>query len=95
MSRRILDKLPAMTTTTTAVAALALLYALNKKLSHRSVNPGPPPAAWDNRRELVLLTGGSGGIGKHILGDLCRLETRVVVLDVVAPDFELRWSCPS
>lgn len=71
-----------------AIFALATLYALNKILSRWSVNCQRSDP-WNPKNELVLLTGGSSGIGKQILEDLCKLNIKVVVLDVQAPTFEL------
>jgi short-subunit dehydrogenase len=39
--------------------------------------------------ELVLVTGGSGGIGQHIVEHLACKEARVQILDVKKPTFEL------
>lgn len=72
-----------------AIFALAALYALNKILSRWSVNCQRSDP-WNPKNELVLLTGGSSGIGKQILEDLSKVNIKVVVLDVQAPTFELR-----
>jgi short-subunit dehydrogenase len=39
--------------------------------------------------ELVLVTGGSGGIGKHVIEHLACKKARVLLLDIKKPDFEL------
>ncbi|KAJ5754133.1 uncharacterized protein N7511_008286, partial [Penicillium nucicola] len=57
-------------------------------------------AKWNRRRmmssethnlvdELVVVTGGSGGIGKHIIDHLIQKKARVLILDVKKPEFQL------
>ncbi|KAJ5715444.1 uncharacterized protein N7483_012625 [Penicillium malachiteum] len=44
---------------------------------------------WDPENELVLITGGSSGIGKQLVEDLCRKKNRVIIFDIQQPEFEL------
>ena len=43
---------------------------------------------WD--KEIVLITGGAGGIGGQVVKLLAERGTRVVVLDVIPMTFEAR-----
>lgn len=44
---------------------------------------------WVPEKELVLLTGGSSGIGKQLMEDLARQGLRIVMLDIKPPPFDL------
>ncbi|KAJ5726866.1 hypothetical protein N7493_005893 [Penicillium malachiteum] len=44
---------------------------------------------WDEENELVLITGGSSGIGKQIVEDLSLKKNRVIIWDIQQPEFEL------
>jgi NADP-dependent 3-hydroxy acid dehydrogenase YdfG len=46
--------------------------------------------SWVSSQELVLLTGGSSGIGKQIMLDLAKLHVKTIIFDVQEPDFPLR-----
>ncbi|KAL4779058.1 hypothetical protein BJX76DRAFT_362149 [Aspergillus varians] len=48
--------------------------------SHR--NNWTRPSLWDASRELVLVTGGSSGIGQQIMYDLAELNIRVIIFDI-------------
>jgi nucleoside-diphosphate-sugar epimerase len=43
---------------------------------------------WD--KEIVLITGGAGGIGGHVVRLLAERGIKVVVLDVIPMSFETR-----
>lgn len=77
-----------------AVLVLSILRSANRTLSSLVVNNWQRQRPWDNKRELVLLTGGCSGIGKQIMLDLAQKGVRVVILDVVEPSFKLRMSSP-
>ena len=62
--------------------ALRLLIAANKQLSWYSLNNFTKQKRWDPENELVLVTGGSSGIGHRIVKDLAKLKIKVVVLDI-------------
>ncbi|KAJ5196511.1 hypothetical protein N7449_006990 [Penicillium cf. viridicatum] len=66
-----------------------VLYYLQTKISERVINNFQASQTWIPENELVLLTGGSGGIGKRIMEDLSRKKVRVVILDINQPTFEL------
>lgn len=68
-----------------------LLYS-NRKLSQWSLNNWKSAAKFRPEKEIVLITGGSGGIGKQIVQDLA-VKARgvtIVILDIQEPGFELR-----
>lgn len=48
---------------------------------------------WD--KEIVLITGGAGGIGGHVVRLLAERGIKVVVLDVIPMSFEARMDSPS
>ncbi|CAG7928937.1 unnamed protein product [Penicillium olsonii] len=65
-----------------------VVYCLSAKLSQQVQNNFQADETWNPDDELALVTGGSGAIGKRIMEDLSK-HIRVVVLDIVQPDFEL------
>jgi all-trans-retinol dehydrogenase (NAD+) len=49
---------------------------------------------WSEKGEIILITGGAGGIGGNVVKLLAERGTRVVVLDVIPMTFEARkFSC--
>ena len=74
------------------VVALQLLRGVNRYLSQQAQNNWVRARPWNSSRELVLLTGGSSGIGKQIMLDLSKLNVRTIIVDVKEPDFRLRES---
>ncbi|GES66824.1 short-chain dehydrogenase/reductase 2 [Aspergillus terreus] len=73
----------------TALLALGIARHTNRALSRWSANAWQGAGAWDNARELVLITGGCSGIGKQIMEDLAQAGVRVVILDINEPTFPL------
>jgi NAD(P)-dependent dehydrogenase (short-subunit alcohol dehydrogenase family) len=45
---------------------------------------------WSEKGEIILITGGAGGIGGQVVKLLAERGTRVVVLDVIPMTFEAR-----
>ncbi|OQD66098.1 hypothetical protein PENPOL_c005G06611 [Penicillium polonicum] len=80
---------PIITALLSALIGSLVLYYLQTKLSERVINNFQASETWIPENELVLLTGGSGGIGKQIMEDLSRKKVRVVILDINQPTFEL------
>ena len=72
-----------------ALLGLGVLRSLNNSLSQWTLNNWTSSKPWDNKRELVLLTGGVSGIGKQVMEDLARKGVRVVILDICEPKFKL------
>ncbi|KAI9927292.1 hypothetical protein MW887_003679 [Aspergillus wentii] len=75
--------------TITGLVALGLLRQINSSLSHWSLNNWQRALPWKGDKELVLITGGSSGIGKQIVEDLSKAGVRVVILDIQDPSFKL------
>ncbi|KAI1046458.1 hypothetical protein LB505_014386 [Fusarium chuoi] len=70
-------------------SALGLGYLANKILVSRALNHGTK-AYFDWNKEIVLVTGGSGGIGGETVQQLASKGIRVVVLDVLALTYKAR-----
>ncbi|PLB54514.1 short chain dehydrogenase/reductase family protein [Aspergillus steynii IBT 23096] len=69
-------------------AALSLLLWLNDWLSTKSRNNWVIDDTWDLETELVVVTGGSGGIGAGVAQRLAAMGARVVVLDIIPLTFK-------
>ncbi|CAL5865874.1 uncharacterized protein PFLUO_LOCUS80 [Penicillium psychrofluorescens] len=67
------------------VIALALLRSTNNFLTRWSMNNWRRNGPWRSERELILITGGSSGIGKQVVEDLAKTGVRIVVLDINEP----------
>ncbi|KAI9929304.1 hypothetical protein ASPWEDRAFT_111994 [Aspergillus wentii DTO 134E9] len=65
-------------------AAAGILYKLNQTLSRLALNNWVSDP-WDWAREIVLITGGSSGIGEQMVHRLAEHGITVVILDLVAP----------
>ncbi|CEL03925.1 Putative Hydroxysteroid 17-beta dehydrogenase 11 [Aspergillus calidoustus] len=72
------------------VATVQLLRSVNSYLSQRAQNNWVRAQAWNPRNELVLVTGGSSGIGKQIVFDLVKLNVKaIIIFDIQEPNFQL------
>jgi short-subunit dehydrogenase len=71
------------------LAALLLLRATNRFISRGALQNWTSNSRWNNDSELVLLTGGTSGIGKQVMEDLSASGVRVVILDINEPTFTL------
>ncbi|GKZ36796.1 hypothetical protein AbraIFM66950_008028 [Aspergillus brasiliensis] len=65
------------------IAAASFLLGLNDWLSSKCLNNWVTDDTWDWNKELVVVTGGSGGIGAGVAQRLAALGARVVVLDII------------
>ncbi|KAJ0421518.1 hypothetical protein BJY00DRAFT_312123 [Aspergillus carlsbadensis] len=64
-------------------ATATVLFWLNDWLSTKSANNWVADDSWDWKKELVVVTGGSGGIGAGVAQRLADMGARVVVLDII------------
>ncbi|KAL5363165.1 hypothetical protein BJX96DRAFT_167253 [Aspergillus floccosus] len=65
------------------IAGTSILLWLNDWLSAKSQNNWVIDDSWDWNKELVVVTGGSGGIGGGVAQRLAAMGARVVVLDII------------
>lgn len=65
--------------------AAGILYRSNKYLSRLALNNYVSDRSWDWGREVVIVTGGSSGIGAEIVRQLSDQSIKVVILDVAPP----------
>lgn len=75
-----------------AIGSFVLLRWANSYLSKWGLNNNVTDSTWDWDREIVVVTGGSGGIGAKIVSSLAKRNIKVIILDVVDPSEEMgRW----
>ncbi|GMG05745.1 unnamed protein product [Aspergillus oryzae] len=70
------------------IAGTSVLLWLNDWLSAKSRNNWVIDDSWDWKKELVVVTGGSGGIGGGVAQRLATMGARVVVLDIIPLSYE-------
>lgn len=69
--------------------ALGLLGSVNSWLGRRAINRGTSDK-YDWPREIIVVTGGSNGFGKHVVLMLAaRAKSKIAVLDVLPPQYTL------
>ncbi|OAL19848.1 hypothetical protein AYO22_09375 [Fonsecaea multimorphosa] len=66
-----------------------VLYRLNRYLSRRVLNNFVKDPSWDWEREIVLISGGSSGIGQEMVRQFGQRNIKVVVLDINPPKIPL------
>lgn len=64
------------------ITGTSVFLWLNDWLSAKSRNNWVIDDSWDWKKELVVVTGGSGGIGGGVTQRLAAMGARVVVLDI-------------
>jgi hypothetical protein len=64
------------------IAGTSFFLWLNDWLSAKSRNNWVIDDSWDWKKELVVVTGGSGGIGGGVAQRLAAMGARVIVLDI-------------
>lgn len=74
---------------TAAIAALSLTLWINDFLTLGSRNNWVSDHSWDWTREVVVVTGGSGGIGGSVAQRLAGDGVRVVVVDIIPPTYSI------
>ncbi|KAE9382209.1 putative oxidoreductase,short chain dehydrogenase [Stipitochalara longipes BDJ] len=68
-----------------ALLSIGLLRKINKTLSRLVLNNFTRDKTWDWEKEVVLITGGSAGIGALMARMFGERGIKVVILDIVAP----------
>ena len=66
------------------------VFWVNQFLNWVANNNFTPSMPWEPKKELVLITGGSGGIGASVATRLAREGSRVVILDILPLSFSAR-----
>ncbi|KAI8157323.1 Dehydrogenase RED2 [Colletotrichum sp. SAR 10_70] len=64
------------------LAAFSLIYTLNKALARWYLRTSSP---WDWSKEIVLITGGSSGIGALLVRNLAARDIKIVTVDIQPP----------
>lgn len=82
----------AFTGTLNFLVGFAALRNLNERLSRFWLNNGKPDAKFNAAKEIVLVTGGSSGIGELVARNFAAVGARVVVWDVHAAKVSFRES---
>jgi all-trans-retinol dehydrogenase (NAD+) len=67
---------------------LGLIRKINSFLSDRTLNNWNSDA-YDWTKEVVVVTGGSSGIGELVTQDLCRRGISVAIIDIAKPKYEI------
>ena len=85
----VLERLP---TSSYVLGCLGLAYLANRWLTDRALNNRTASDKWDWPREIIVVTGGAGGIGAEIVKSLAAKRSRVIVLDVLSLTYPKRAS---
>lgn len=82
--REIIESRPQLLKALRTLASLAVLHRLSAWLDRRVVNNGTKDK-FNWNREIVVLTGGSNGIGRQVAQLLGRRHIKVAILDITPP----------
>ncbi|KAL5364863.1 hypothetical protein BJX96DRAFT_168630 [Aspergillus floccosus] len=86
--RDVAEQYPRLLQTVKVLASLAVLRRVNAAMNRRALNNGVSDR-YDWNREVVVLTGGSNGIGRQVAALLGSRGIKVAILDIQAPQDEL------
>ncbi|KAK2043975.1 NAD(P)-binding protein [Colletotrichum somersetense] len=84
-----LTRSPKVQALTLSIGVCFALYRLNQWLSWRKANNGVTRKVWDAAKEIVVVTGGSSGIGAEIVELLEQSNIKTIILDVNPPPKKL------
>lgn len=87
-----LAKSPTVRASATALVVLSFLFWLNTGLTRRKLNNYLTDKTWDWEKEIVVVTGGSSGIGARIVSRLARQRVKVIIVDLNEPSDKLGTS---
>ncbi|KAM5349535.1 hypothetical protein ACJ41O_006040 [Fusarium nematophilum] len=71
--------------TVLALLAGGIISRLNRMLNDRALSNNSSARAWDWQREIVLITGGSSGLGELVVRRLAEQSIKIIVFDVNEP----------
>ncbi|KAI8650590.1 hypothetical protein NCS57_01393200 [Fusarium keratoplasticum] len=67
------------------LAIIGTCYGLNSLLNRLVLNTRTGAHLWDWKKEIVLITGGSGGMGSHMVKQFAQKNVQVVSFDIQPP----------
>jgi hypothetical protein len=83
---------PRFITVLKGLVTLGVIRAVSSKLSDLVVNNWKGSSKFIKSQELILITGGSGGIGEAVAKGFSKLGVKVIIVDVKPPTNPLRKS---
>jgi all-trans-retinol dehydrogenase (NAD+) len=87
---------PAFVRALKTLLVFGVLRKVNRKLSQLALNGWKSDARFVKSQEVVLITGGSSGIGEIMARDFSSKGVKVVVMDINPPKHPFReYSCPT
>ncbi|KAJ5287058.1 NAD(P)-binding protein [Penicillium angulare] len=73
-----------------ALCFVGLISRTNSYLSQRALNRLYGSTTWNRSEEIIVVTGGSSGIGAAIVKELATRGTKVIIFDINEPQEQLR-----
>ncbi|KAF5599098.1 pectate lyase 1 [Fusarium pseudocircinatum] len=67
------------------IGTIGICFIINKILNRIVLYKSSTPQSWDWSKEIVLITGGSGGIGSELVNEFSRRYIKVVSFDIHTP----------
>ncbi|KAF7550935.1 hypothetical protein G7Z17_g5383 [Cylindrodendrum hubeiense] len=81
-----LQNSPALAVTLLVILPISIAYTVNGILNRRVQGGLISDDLWDWTKEIILITGGSGGMGKLIVQEFAQRNIKVVILDLSPPN---------